>query len=62
MSRHEYVVGGDILAARTGETVDEPVVDDLDIADRQQEERAFGRTGLVTGDERAKAESALGDI
>ncbi len=57
--RDEHVMGSDVLAAGAGEPVDEPVVDDLDIADRQQEEGALvGRRGTLGRDEAAELDPA----
>jgi hypothetical protein len=52
--RHERLAHDDILAAGPGEAADEPVVDDLAIADRQQKEGALenlGRLGTWWRDE-----------
>jgi hypothetical protein len=38
MRRHKRVADDDILAAGSGQPADEPIVDDLAITDRQQEE------------------------
>src|ERR1700730_12669998 len=46
--RHERVPDDDVLAAGAGEPADEPIVDDLAILDRQQEERAL-KWGLLAG-------------
>jgi hypothetical protein len=38
MRRDKYLADHNVLAASAGQTADEPIVDDLAIADRQQKE------------------------
>src|SRR6516165_8165114 len=61
MRRHKHFARDDVLAPGAREPADKPVVDDLDIADRQQKEGALERRlGVRSLNEGAELDPARG--